>query len=32
MGLTLRESLDDRQREWEIQEFYEMTHNSENAP
>ncbi|MFA5311952.1 MAG: helicase-related protein, partial [Methanomassiliicoccales archaeon] len=26
MGLTLRESLDDRQKEWEIQEFYERTH------
>ena len=30
MGLTLRESLDDdRQKEWEIQEFYERTHSGE---
>ncbi|QLH75684.1 MAG: ATP-dependent helicase [Methanomassiliicoccales archaeon] len=26
MGLTLRESLDERERDWEIQEFYERTH------
>jgi len=30
MGLTLRETLDeDKQKEWEIQEFYERTHSNE---